>query len=100
MIEVPTLKYLMECYYHQDFYEFDGTEWGALDEFLSRDSSLAPKLPAEIAVVLAHVETESELADFVAQLGAQVHWDDTPGGYRGWLAEIARRVSTHLAMTA
>ena len=88
------LHHLMGTYYHEDF----ETLWDALDEYLGDDPPDDQRqLLRDIDEVLSNSRrTDEELGDFLQTLGSHVYLDDTTGGYRGWLEEIARRVRAHL----
>lgn len=96
--ELSELEHLMGAYFHEDFNDFGGL-WGSLERYLDEDPREDQhQLIADIAVVLADSSrTDEQLGDLLARLGSYVYLSDTPGGYRGWLEEIARRVRAHLA---
>lgn len=97
-MNTPNLAHLMGAYYHQDFDVYDGTLWGPLTAFVldcARADLVA--LLSEIADVLQRLPTEQELEDLLVSLNAEVYLAEEPGGYRGWLEEIARRVEASLA---
>ena len=87
---------MLGAYLHQDWpLEFDD-EWAALDRFAQDSPELAGQLPAEIDLVLRRNRSEPDLRTFlIGEGGNDVH-DAQTGGYRGWLTEIARRVTAAL----
>lgn len=86
------LDYLLGTYFHQDFFEDYGDEWGALDAFMRLDAHLVSALPDEIDRLLATHPTEDALDDYLNDLGCEYLAGPEDGGYRGWLTEVARRV--------
>lgn len=92
-MESPELATLIGAYYHEDF----DTVWGALDEYLENSTpSERQRVVGEIDLVLASAEGDAEVERFLDTLGNCVDRSKEPGGYRGWLEEIARRVRVHL----
>ncbi|WP_323791852.1 contact-dependent growth inhibition system immunity protein [Nocardioides sp.] len=93
-MEDSELQHLMGAYYHEDF----ETLWSGLELYLQDDPPEDQRrLLAEISVVLADTSrTDAEIGAFLHGLGCYALIDDEPGGYRGWLEEIARRVRAHL----
>lgn len=87
------LKHLMN-YYHEDF----ETLWSGLEEYLiDEPSEDNRRLLVELDAVLTDPAlTEAELEALLDAMGSCAYLDETPGGYRGWLEEIARRVRVHL----
>lgn len=96
-MNTPNLAHLMGAYYHQDFDIYDGTIWGPLAAFIE---DCAPTdlqaLRAELAEVLQQFPGEPEIDNLLTSLNSEVYLADEPGGYRGWLEEIARRVDSSL----
>ena len=89
----PELKKLMAAYFHQDFDEVHGGVWETVDAYVRADPVRASLLPAEIDRVLQELPTEDEVDRYLDGLGCQYLAAPEDGGYRGWLTEIARRVS-------
>ena len=89
----PALWQFLGAYLHQDWpIEFDD-EWAALDRFIEESPELASHLPIEIDGALGEHHAESDLRAFLVAQGCNYVPDPEEGGYRGWLSEIARRVS-------
>lgn len=90
----PELDHLMRCYYDEDF----ETLWSGLEQYLADETpNYQRQLLAEIDPVLADQErSDAQLGELLHSLGCYALLDDEPGGYRGWLEEIARRVRAHL----
>ena len=87
------LTVLIEAYYHLDFDDV----WGSLDDYLANSTTeKRSALTAEIAVVLRTHQEDVAVEYLLGELGNYVDRSGTPGGYRGWLEEIARRVRAHL----
>ncbi len=89
----PALEQLMGAYFHQGWYLDAADEWGVVDRFVAESPAMAAKVPAEIARVLATQVTEEAVEKYVADLGCEYWADPQEGGYRGWLTEVASRVS-------
>lgn len=88
----PSLDYFLSNYFHQDFYDDFGDEWGALDTLRDRDPHRYGPLPVEIEELLRTYVTEAQLEDYADRLGCEFN-PSQHGGYRAWLTEVARRVS-------
>ncbi len=86
------LDYFLSNYFHQDFNEDFGDQWGALDSFLEHEQEQAVAVPSEVKQLLATHPTEDELDVYLTDLGCEYRASAEDGGYRGWLTEIARRV--------
>ena len=85
----------MGAYYHEDF-DLHGGLWGALEQYLDdtpRDDIEA--LKRELDVVLSTLD-ETKVEALLSDLHCAVYMGDDPGGYRGWLEEIDRRVAAAL----
>ena len=96
MTTTPALEQLAGVYLNQDWV-LDYKTWeAAVDAFISESSEDVPLLPAEIERVLAAVDSDEELRDYLLTLG-MAYDADSHGGYRGWLSEIARRVEAVIA---
>lgn len=95
-METPGLEYLVKAYLHQDF-DLIGDVWANVDAFVDGSPRLAAGLPREVEWVLQRYDSEEELDAFIHRLGSELSFSDEPGGYRGWLREIARRVQARLA---
>jgi CdiI immunity protein len=93
MTATPAMWHFSGAYLHEDWPEESRDEWTALDAFIEDEPELATRLPAEIARILDQYSNEDELRRFVDQLGASFVPRPESGGYRGWLAEIARRTT-------
>jgi hypothetical protein len=93
-MEDSELNHLMGTYYHEDF----ESEWSGLAEYLADDPPEDQRqLLREIDLVLADTtRDDAELGVLLRSLGNHVNMSREPGGYRGWLEEIARRVRAHL----
>ena len=85
------LSQLMGNYLFEDFSEVFGGVWEAIAAFAMDRPEAAAKLPAEISLVLEQYD-ERGLDEMLESLGSNVYMGDEPGGYRGWLSEISRRV--------
>ena len=88
----PALWEFLGGYLHQDWADEFTDEWQALDQFISDAPELASGLAGEINRVLSEHDSEYDLHSYLTQQGANYRPLDE-GGYRGWLTEIARRVS-------
>ncbi len=65
--------------------------------FISQTSSEQRRaLVDEIAAVAEQHDLRTTCRRFSTDLGSCVYLADEPGGYRGWLEEIARRVEASL----
>ncbi|MBU1803233.1 contact-dependent growth inhibition system immunity protein [Nocardioides sp.] len=93
--EASELTHFLSVYYGEDF----ETWWSGLDQYLDDDPPEdQQELIQEIEHVLAdRTRTDEQLGDLLESRGFYGYLSDTPGGYRGWLEEIARRVRAHLA---
>lgn len=92
-MQTPALKTLISVYYHEDFESI----WGAFDDYMARSTEdERDRLVAEIGQVLGTIRDDSDIDQFLDTLGNSADMSATPGGYRGWLEEIARRVRAHL----
>ena len=92
----PALWQFLGAYLHQDWpLEFDD-EWAALGRFAEDSPELAGQLPVEIDLVLRANGSEGDLRTFLIGEGCNYIPDAQTGGYRGWLTEIARRVSASI----
>jgi hypothetical protein len=93
-MKTPQLETLIGVYYHQDF----ESVWGTLDAYLANSAAAErAELVDEIGGVLAALPRDAEVDSYLDSLGNCVDRSNEPGGYRGWLEEIARRVRAHLA---
>lgn len=94
-MNLPQLDMLMGAYYHEDFDIYGGL-FGALEQYL-RDATSddIAQLDQELKVVLRD-KTEVQVEQLLDELTCAVYMGDEPGGYRGWLEEIARRVEAWL----
>ena len=96
MTTTPALEQLAGVYLNQDWV-LDYKTWeAAVDAFISESSEDVPLLPAEIERVLAAVDSDEELRDYLFTLG-MAYDADSHEGYRAWLSEIARRVEAATA---
>ena len=91
-METPALEHLLGAYFHLDWYYEHGDEWANVDDFIAGAPSLVGQLPGEISEVLDAYPDEADLKAYLLSLGS-CYTTDAAGGYRGWLSEIARRVS-------
>jgi hypothetical protein len=67
--------------------------WGAVDDFLTHERELAHGLPHDVADLLSHVTSETELRSAV--LGSYDSWYLAESGgwtYRNWLRAAGQRV--------
>ena len=88
----PQLELLTGGYYHEDFDVYGGM-WGALDLYLTQSTAAdRQQLRHELETFLAGSD-EAQAEALLDELHCAVYLDDEPGGYRGWLEEIYRRVS-------
>ncbi|MAS54712.1 MAG: hypothetical protein CMJ44_08840 [Pimelobacter sp.] len=93
-MKTPQLETLIGVYYHQDF----ETVWGTLDDYLAHSAATErAELVDEIGGILVTLSNDAEIDRYLDSLGNCVDCSKEPGGYRGWLEEIARRVRAHLA---
>jgi len=95
-VQTPALENLLGAYFHQDWFDEHGDEWATLDDFIDGEPALAPLLPGEIRQLLAEHADEASLEARLFSLGSCYVTSPTEGGYRGWLTEIARRVTAAL----
>jgi|GEM_PF-2824152 len=93
--ESSELTHFLSVYYGEDF----ETWWSGLEQYLVDDPPADQRvLVREIVHVLADTSrTDEQLGDLLERHGFYGYLSDTPGGYRGWLEEVARRVRAHLA---
>ena len=92
-MNTPALEHLMGAYFHQDFHDLYGGAWQTLEAFAADSPDEATRLPAEIAFVLSAHSSDDALEGYLDELGCEYRPQPGEGGYRGWLEEIARRVS-------
>jgi hypothetical protein len=93
MTSTPAMWQFAGAYLHQDWPEESEDEWDALAAFIEGEPDLATKLPTEIAWILDQHPREDELRRYIDEQGASFVPRPEDGGYRGWLEEIARRVT-------
>ena len=86
------LRQLIGAYFH-DVY---GGVWHTVDAFIADDPIESARLPDEIAWALTAFPTEAATESYVTSLGCSYQPQRGDGGYRGWLTEIARRVSASI----
>ena len=98
-LDTPALRLLAGAYFHQDWMIDSNDEWAVLREFVDGEPHLAPDVPREVAEVLARFPTEGALEEYLRGLGSYYTTSPEEGGYRGWLIEIARRVSEGTGQT-
>jgi len=92
-MKTPELATLIGAYYHQDF---DGL-WPTLDAYLANSTDAERgSLVREIDELLQNHPDDVQVEQYLDALGNCADRSRAPGGYRGWLEEIARRVRTHL----
>ena len=88
----PATWQFVGAYLFQDWTAHYVDEWGALDEFLEGEPTLAPQLPTEVDWILERFSTEAELRDYlVDKQGSYFLPSEDEGGFRGWLTEVAHR---------
>lgn len=92
-MKTPRLKEMMGAYFHEDFFEVHGGVWETVDAYVTDDPIDASKLPNEIDWTLEQYPDEQDLRKYVRGLGCSYRVQPEDGGYRGWLTEIARRVT-------
>jgi len=90
------LHQLMGAYFHEDFHDVYGGVWQTVDAFIADDPAESAQLPNEIAWALTKFSTEEAMESYLTSLGCSYQPQPGEGGYRGWLTEIARRVSAAL----
>jgi hypothetical protein len=93
LMNTPALEHLMGAYFHQDFHDLYGGVWQTLEAFVIDSPDEAARLPEEIALALSAHSSDDALERYLDQLGCEYRPQPGDGGYRGWLEEIARRVS-------
>ena len=99
-MEAPALEYLLEAYFHQDFYEVIGGVWETVDAFIANDAhgrwTYRQRSVESWPRCLQRTTSRRSCRAPVAStcLSRKYH------GYRGWLTEIARHVEAALAKTA
>jgi hypothetical protein len=91
-MNTPALAHLMGAYFHQDFHDLYGGVWQTLDAFTSDAPEEAAQLPEEIAL-LVNTHSDQEIELYLDRLGCEYRPQESEGGYRGWLSDIARRAS-------
>lgn len=91
-MDTPQLEQLLSTYYHEDF-DIYGGMWGALNQYLvdSGPDDIA-QLNSELDAVL-RTYNEQEVEALLDSFDCAVYMGDDPGGYRGWLKELARRAA-------
>ena len=98
MTTTPALEQFLGAYLHQDWRTEADDVWGVVDLFVRDEPALAAQLSTEIADVLLHVQSESDLKKLVIDDLGGYHLADRHGGtYRAWLQQIADRVRTATA---
>lgn len=89
----PDLEQLIDGYYHQDF----TSVWGALQMYVDRSTPEQLRgLITDIEHILAVYPDDGDVEAYLDRLDNNVDRSREPGGYRGWLEEIVRRVRAHL----
>ncbi|MFB9313348.1 contact-dependent growth inhibition system immunity protein [Nocardioides plantarum] len=87
----PQLEVLMSAYYHQDWVELG--MWETLELYLHDSTGAdAGALTLDLSRALGTL-SEAEVKALLDSYYCAVSMEGEPGGYRGWLEEIARRVS-------
>lgn len=97
-MRTPALEQLMGAYFHQDWELFGSTHMEVVDYFVEDDPDLAATLPAEIALVLERLPSDTAVHQYLDSLGCQI-LIRSEDGYREWLADIAARVQERLSPT-
>ncbi len=92
-MRTPGLEYLLGTYFHQDFDLVDGGVWETVDAFLREAPEDAQFLPSEIDTVLRTLPSEDDLKALFERFGSDFVPLPERGGYRGFLTQLARRVS-------
>lgn len=89
------LEFLMGAYLHED-YDIYGGLWEAVDRYLAETSDEdRTQLSHELEAALDGA-SEADVERLLNEMYCAVYMGDEPGGYKGWLEEISRRVSATL----
>jgi hypothetical protein len=91
-VTTPVLADLVGGFVNADVFRRYGDVPAAVDAFLTERTTTVGQLPAEIARVLVHLPTEEAVGRHLDDLGVGFAADPVRGGYRGWLADVARQV--------
>jgi hypothetical protein len=92
-MHTPALEYLLGTYFNQDFDLVDGGVWETVEAFLREDPEDARLLPSEVDKVLRTQPSEGDLKALFEQFGSDFAPLEERGGYRGFLTQLARRIS-------
>ena len=90
------LSHFVRAYVNDDWPFSYGDVWAAVDDFVRGAPSDARLLPAEIQHVLTDLD-DQQLQQMLHALGLGYLPESGEGGYRGWLAEVSRRVAAATA---
>ena len=92
-MKLPALEHLTGTYFNQDFHATHGGVWETVAAFMEDEPALATDLPDEIASALNNFPTEESMQRYLIGVGCEYWPQPEDNGYRGWLTEIARRVT-------
>ena len=87
------MKTLLGGYLHEDFADFHGNAWGAVDAFVQNQPEYAPQLRRQITELISASPSEADLERALVVLGLNYlptadGWDS----HRTWLLAVADRV--------
>lgn len=87
------LETLLAGYLNEDFADFYGNAWGAVDTFARNQPDYAPELRREITDVLSAYPSEADLERALDKLGLGylISYDGW-SSHRTWLLAVADRV--------
>ena len=94
MRETPALRRLIGAYVNEDWPEFYDDIWAAVDDYIESAPVLASSLPSDIEAVLREFPTDEGLERYLDQLGIGYQPQTGEGGFRPWLIQVSRRVTT------
>ena len=93
-METPALRRLIGAYVNEDWPEFYDDVWAAVDDYIESAPVLASSLPSDIEAVLREFPTDQGLERYLEQLGIGYQPQTGEGGFRSWLIQVSRRVTT------
>ena len=93
-METPALRRLIGAYVNEDWSEFYDDIWSAVDDYIESAPLLASSLPSDIEAVLREFPTDQGLERYLEQLGIGYQPPTGEGGFRPWLIQVSRRVTT------
>jgi hypothetical protein len=94
LVDYPALEQFAGGYLHQDWRLDYDNAWEALDDFIDGQPELVTPLSRELKSLLAKQLTDEELAGVLVTHGADHIPRGTDGTAKGWLQEVAARVSS------